>query len=256
MKPNFGFTFGRTPESQSQEYQELVKRLEEQAKTQTTTPDVQEPQPRESQTGKGDINGKWVYVPSINTSFAVERSNNNLDWTETHKPLIHQGLRMPTPRETWELIFYLKDNIGNPEHKRVYDDILKTTPAGTWHGEWQNAYFTQENGKFYIQNVTKINKKGELEFGNKKELTDYLNSDVWADTSSRANISDEGLCKSTSNLGTYAQGGNIYFRKPRDKSVARFSADSGRAYLNCCGVPSGRGASLGVRVCAEGTRKK
>src|SRR3989338_3676512 len=92
-------------------------------------------------TSAPNIDG-FIYVPSINLYVAKERSLQGLNWNDTHKKILSEGLgRMPTPNETWELIKYAKANLSNPELKNVYDDILKTTPQNTWHGEWQNAKF-------------------------------------------------------------------------------------------------------------------
>ena len=208
-----------------------------------------------TQTGEGWINDKWIYVPSIDTRFAVQRTHQNLKWYDTHKQIIPQKFRMPTPSETWELIFYLKDNLSNPEHKAVYDDILKTTPENTWHGEWQNAYFSAESEKMYVQHVKAISSNGELEMTDKVELIDYLKQDGWADITLKTNISEKGLCKVSSDLQNYNQDKNIYYWYPRDKSVVRFDADSDRASLNCYRDPSDRYSSLGVRLCAEGAQK-
>ena len=41
------------------------------------------------------------------------------------------------------------------------------------------------------------------------------------------------------------------FNKFKDKLVAWFLADSGRAYLYCGGYPGGSSSSLGVRFCKE-----
>lgn len=208
------------------------------------------------QSNQGWIRDGFVYVPSIDLSFAAQRTHQNINWYDTHKQLAEEKLRMPTPRETWELIFYLKDNLDNPEYEQVYNDILKLTPKDTWHGEWQNAFFTKAGDKTYIQHVKGIKSNGELELSPKKELTDFLNSDCWADISSIANISQDGLCNKQSNLTKYAQGGNIYSWPPFDKSVARFGAGSDWANLYCGRRPDGALTSLGVRACAEGARPK
>ncbi|MFA5174465.1 MAG: hypothetical protein WC438_04765 [Candidatus Pacearchaeota archaeon] len=209
---------------------------------------------RQNQAGKGEINDKWVYVPLIDMSFARQRTHQNTNWYDQNKALISENLLMPTPEQTWELIFYLKDNLDNPEHREVYDDILKRTPKDIWHGENQNAYFTKEGDKFYIQHIKGIKSNGELVLTNKVEISDYLNSDCWADISSKANITDKGLCKTSSSIQNYSQGNNIYFWQPRNNSVARFYAGSDRVDLDCGRNPENAGASLGVRGCAEGAK--
>lgn len=250
---NFGFTFGRTREGQEKDLQELEKRLAEQERQQPQpNPHTQNP---EQPIQEGRINNGWIYVPSNGLEYATERSHQDLNWTNTHKQLIPKGLRMPTITETWELIFYLQTNLTDPKHKEIYNDILKTTQI-RWHGEWQNDFFTHENGKVYIQHIKGLKSNGELEFTPKKEITGYIKQDTFADISSRANISNEGLCKSPLKTQTYQQGENIYFFHPRNKAVARFVADSCWAVLDCNWGPTYSNSSLGVRAVREAPHLK
>jgi hypothetical protein len=251
MTRNFGWTFGRTPEGRDRDYADLVKRLETQP-PENKDEDKPQEEGQENQTGRGWINNEWIYVPSINMRFAKTRSNYNLNWSDTHKTLIPQGLRMPKPEDTWALIHYLKANLSDRQHKEVYDDILKTTPVNTWHGEWQNAVYSHDGGKVYVQHVKGLKKNGDIDLTSKVEIKNYLTSDGWADITANANISDKGLCKVASSKSSYFQGENIYFWYPRDKAVARFDANSSGAVLDCDWYPYVTVASLGVRTCAEG----
>ena len=208
-----------------------------------------------SQTNFPNIKG-YIHVPSINLSFAEERSLYGKTWYDTHKALIPRRLRMPTIKETEELIFYLKNNLSDPRLKKVYDDILKITPKDTWHGEWQNNIFSKDSNGMYTQRVIGLDKKGELILSAKEKLENCLNSDGWADFSSKSKLTSQGLCKESSNLSEYKQGDNIYFWYPRDERVARFDVDSGGASLNCDGGPGDSDSSLGVRACAEGAVAK
>ena len=195
----------------------------------------------------------FIYVPSIELYVAKERSHHNLDWYNTHKTIIPQGLRMPTPRETWELIFYLQDNLDNPELKQVYDDILKKTQTNDQHGEWQNAIFTQDKKGRYIQRVTGIDNRG-LVLSQKERLEDHLEKDCLADIT-RSSINSQGLCTLESALDSYHQGRNIYFSHPTAGAVARFIADSVRVYLICLGDPLDSDSDLGVRLVAQPHKK-
>jgi hypothetical protein len=243
MNTNFGYTFGRTEENRNKEFAELVKRLEKKPATVNTSRTVQKDKP-------ADVTNKdgFVYVPPINLYFAEERSNYNLTWDATHKKVIPEGYEMPSPMETWKFIDYLKNNLSVPKLKKVYDDILKTTPQNTWHGEWQNAIYSNEDGKVWVRHVRGLKKNGEIDLSDRVELNGYLNSDGWADVTSMNNISDEGLCKIASSKDKYSQGENIYFYHPRNGNVARFVANSVRAYLGCHWDPTYSNASLGVRL--------
>ena len=53
----------------------------------------------------------FVYVPSINTYFAKQRTNLGKNWFETHKELQTNGEKMPTIPEFLEFLKYLKDSI-------------------------------------------------------------------------------------------------------------------------------------------------
>ena len=196
----------------------------------------------------------FIYVPSINLYVSKERTLQNKNWNDTHKEVLRNGLgRMPTPNETWELIKYAKANLSNPELKNVYDDILKTTPQNTWHGEWQNAKFSEDKKIKYVQRVISLDKQGELVYSPRERLDDYLIEDCWAEFNS---TNKQGLLTRKHSSLSYAQGQNIYFYHPRNNSVARFGANSDGAYLNCGGNPSYSYSALGVRLVREATPRK
>ena len=189
-----------------------------------------------------------IYVPSINAYFDEERSLHNLDWYETHKKVLGERLgRMPTPRETWELILYAKANLSDLKLRKVYDDILKTTPRNTWHGEWQNAEFSENKGVMYIQRVISLDKNGELVYSTRERLEDCLMKDCLAELTPN----NQGLLTRKHSGSSYSQGENIYFWHPIDKDVARFGAGSVGAGFVCNRYPSDRYSSLGVRLVHE-----
>lgn len=117
-----------------------------------------------------DLKG-YIYVPSARLYFAKERSLQGLNWTDTHKKALSEGLgRMPTPKETWGLISYAKSHLNDFQLRKIYDDILKTTPENTWHGEWQNAKFSEDQGTMYVQRVISLDKKGEVVYSNREKF--------------------------------------------------------------------------------------
>jgi len=250
MKPNFGFTFGRTPESQSQEYQELVKRLEEQAKTQTTTPDVQEP-PLNTQNSNSQPqtrNNNFIYVPSINLSFSDSRLLLNKNWDETNDELRNQGLFMPTPSQFREFLKSLRDS-KDANYKALYKDI--TEVRSPWRSNWLNAKFEKRKNGMYThsKNILENGKYKDVE----QKITDFLSKDrtpgisldSWLDSNTPHGLPPANVPQ-----------GDLYYWYPREGNVAGFVAVSGRAYLVCDGDPSYRFASLGVFACAEGARSK
>ena len=160
---------------------------------------------------------------------------------------------MPKPRETWDLIFYLKDNLQNPGCKELYDLLLKKTPEDTWHGAWQNAFYEEDSGgKMYVKDLTGFNSNNEPVFSQRREITDYIKNDCYADITNRVNITDEGLVRVvSSNQKNYQQGEDIMSWKPRDKAVAWFGADSDGAGFDWDGDPACCDASLGVVLAAK-----
>jgi hypothetical protein len=205
----------------------------------------------------------FIYVPTIDLYFAKQRTLQGENWENTHKQLYQKTLelphkprlRMPKPTETWDLIFYLKEHLDNPDFKKVCDDILKKTPEGKWHGEWQNILFSEERQEKYFQYVVDIDSNGKLVFSEKQKLENCLNQDGFADILDKRRLSSQGLCNTLSKKQTYIQGENIYFWYPRNGAVAGFLAGSDGVVLSCGRYPSSRSASLGVRACAEGTQK-
>ena len=196
----------------------------------------------------------FIYVPSINLYVAKKRSLQGLNWSDTHKKILSEGLgRMPTPNETWDLIKYAKTNLNNSGLRTIYDDILKTTPQNTWHGEWQNAKFSKDQGITYVQRVISLDKRGELVYSNREKLDDCLMEDCWAEFNSS---NKQGLLTRKHSSSSYAQGDNIYFWFPREGGVARFVANSDGAVLDCFRYPSYSYSVLGVRLVREATPRK
>ena len=189
-----------------------------------------------------------IYVPSINAYFDEERSLHNLDWYKTHKKILGEGLgRMPTSKETWELISHAKANLSDLKLRKVYDDILKTTPKDTWHGEWQNAIFIKDGNDMYVQRVTGLDSNRELIYSGREKLEDCLMKSCFADLTPNR----QGLLTREHPNQNYVQRDNIYFWRPIDKCVAWFGALSVRAIFDCDGDPSGRDSPLGVRLVHE-----
>jgi hypothetical protein len=190
----------------------------------------------------------WSYVPSIGMEFSPDLNELGSNWYDAHKLTRAKGFVMPSPDETWALIFEAKANLAKLEFRKLFEFFTKKTPKNTWHGEWQDAFFKEENGKMYVHRFKGLNKKREPEFHAGVDITGtYLANDGYANISQRADITPQGLCKVEDVRTDYAKGENIYFNKPVDGAVAGFFAGSGMAGLYCDRHPSNSYASLGVR---------
>jgi len=200
---NLGFTFGKTEEGDRRDYEELERRLAEKKITppaDLTTPDNNPPQTA--------LTNGWLYVPSIGMEFSPDLEGFNSNWYDSHKLARSKGFVMPSPYETWALIFEAKANLSKPEFRKVYEFFTRKTPKDTWHGEWQDAFFKVEEGKMYMYGLKGFNPKGEPEFHNKIDITQngYLTKDGYADISQRANITPQGLCKVADSRKDYVEG--------------------------------------------------
>jgi hypothetical protein len=190
----------------------------------------------------------WLYVPSIGMGFAPNLTGFESNWYDSHKLARQHDYIMPSPDETWELIFEAKANLDKPEFRKIYEFFTEKTPKNTWHGEWQDAYLKEEAKKMYMHRFKEINAQGEPEFHPGVDITGtYLANDGYANISQRANITSQGLCKVTDQKADYTKGENIFTWYPRNGSVAGFYADSDRAGFGCDWDPTYSILSLGVR---------
>jgi hypothetical protein len=180
--------------------------------------------------------------------FAPDLNEFNSNWYDAHKQTRAKGFVMPSPEETWALIFEAKAHLDKPEFRKVYEFFTNKTPKNTWHGEWQDAFFKEENEKMYMHRFKGLNKKGEPEFHTGIDITGtYLANDGYANISQRANITSQGLCKVADSRTNYVKGENIYSWYPGDGSVAGVDAYSDGACFGCLRDPSISFSSLGVR---------
>jgi hypothetical protein len=190
----------------------------------------------------------WSYVPSIGMEFSPTLDGLGSNWYDAHKLARGSGFVMPSPAETWALLFEAKANLAKPEFRKLFEFFTEKTPKNTWHGEWQDAFFREENGKMYMHRFKGLNTQGNPEFHAGVNITGtYLANDGYANIFKRANITPQGLCKVADSRTDYAKGKNICSWYPRDGSIAWFDADSNRANFDCVRGPSSSDASLGVR---------
>ena len=247
MERNFGFTFGRTPEGRESDYRALVKRLEQQsAPTSPAVPQIPDVTPDNNPPQVTPTNG-WLYVPSIGMEFSPTLDGLNSNWYDAHKLARGKGFVMPSPAETWALIFEAKAKLSNPAFRKIYEFFTEKTASG-WHSEWQDAYFKKSGKKMYMSTLEKFDTKDKPIFHNATDITGtYLANDGYANISQRTNITSQGLCKVADSRTDYVKGENIYSWCPKDGAVARFFASSDWAGLDCYGDPASSDSSLGVR---------
>ena len=149
----------------------------------------------------------------MNAFFAKERTIACRDWFTTNKELIKKGYQMPTPRETWDLIFYLKDNLDKPECQKVYDEILDTD-GKTQVGEWQNFLVVENNAGIdsyknsYCKRALGLDSKNNLIFSQKEAFANHVNSKGFVDIGF---INPQGLPSLIDSNKKYIKGKNIYF---------------------------------------------
>ncbi len=245
IERKLGFTFGRTLEGRESDYNALLKRLEQQSAP--VTPNIPKVTPDDNPAQVTPTSG-WLYVPSIGMEFSPTLEGFGSNWYDAHKLARGKGFVMPSPAETWALIFEAKANLARPEFRKIYEFFTEKTLQNTWHSEWQDASFIEKGNKMYMHRLKDFTKKDEPIFYKGLDITGtYLAKDGYANISQMTNITPEGLCKVGDTRTNYVKGENRYFWYPRDGTVARFNAGSDGADLDCFRNPSVSSSSLGVR---------
>ena len=202
----------------------------------------------------------YVIVPNTNILIAKKETFKGLNWNDTHFKLAENGLFMPAPKlftDYFQSVIRaeqgkekLYDGAGNllksQEVNEIYKYLTTDYNKGCW--TWLDALFKQESDKWkVISNHKVVNNKL---VGQPNDLEKCLMEDCFCDL----DFNKQGLAISKSKSQSYSQSNNIYFWHPRNNAVARFNADSGRAYLYCYGGPDDRDDSLGVFACAVGAK--
>ena len=283
MKRNFGPTFGRTEEGYRKDYLELEKRLKEQpqvdpVQTQGVQP-ITTPNPEPVIMPNTQINTDDFIQLEINGIHGNQalispyelQDHNNLNYGNTHIKLLNNGLYMPTPyifMNFFKQVISAYDNktkmytakgkqLSTQEITDMYKhltknhiDIYKANNPGAW--TWLNGKFIQDvnTEEFDLETVIGLN-NNQLVI-KKEKLKSCLNEDCFV----KLDFNNQGLALQKDPKQKYHQGTNIYFWSPVDGRVARFDANSDRAYLLVClRNPSGSIPALGVFGSCEATQK-
>ena len=189
----------------------------------------------------------YIFVPSIGLYVAKQRTHPGLNWFQTHEELHKENLRMPTIYEFKEFLKYLRQNqnglndASSQEITTIIDDIL--TVRNPWRAEWLDAKFEKRAKGIYIIEKNDPNTIQPLEKCLMKDKGPGIDLEDWLNNSTKQGLPNPKAKK-----------GQLYYWYPRDTAVARFNADSDRAYLYCDWYPTNLDASLGVFACAEGAR--
>ena len=215
---------------------------------------------------KSNIKGEdYIRIPGTTTIISRQESNKGLNWENTHYTLAENGLYMPSPSLFMPYFMHVRDaSQGNTTLYTAGNNPIPTNEAeelwkylstdynnGCW--TWLDAKFSEENNVWKIGHNHKVIQKGKdksLE-GKTETLESCIRKDCFVDLE----FNTQGLPIRKSQNQNYKQGENIYYWHPRNKTVARFYADSGRAFLSCGRNPSGSNRALGVFACAEGAQK-
>ncbi len=202
------------------------------------------------------INYKNTSKDSLGREFI---GNNN--WHEALKMDLALGVKAPSLEETTDYLRLLY--LGSQGKIKVYDvsgkqieskqcekylvDVVKA--KNPWRAEWLDADFKTKGKELHINYHVfdkngKIIQKSEVLDKNTlmKDKTPGISLENWIE-----NPTKQGLPSNKTKLG------NLYYWYPRDdnNSVARFSANTGRADLYCGRYPSFRVSGLGVRAAKQ-----
>jgi len=211
---------------------------------------------------KADINpADYIQIPDRNILIAKEETFKEENWINTHYKLAENGLFMPSPaifmpyfvnvRNAAQGDLILYDGNNNPLSIDEAEDLWKYLSTGHRDGcwTWLDACFTHiDRWMIAYDNKVQLYSKGNKDFNHKFcDLESTLDGECYVDI----DFDRQGFPKSQSAHQEYKQGENIYYRPPRDGTVARFCAVSSKASLYCDANPDKPHSLLRVFACAE-----
>jgi len=201
----------------------------------------------------------YVHIPKQEFVTAIAETDFNLNYEEVHKAVLKKGLAVPEISQFMTFHNYIIDCYknkkqifdaeGNPLSNKIKNDLYKQLTENCW--TWLNGLFHISGDKKTIEKVIGLD-SNDILLTKREDLENYLEENCYADF---IKLNKQGIPNSNAKFfkQDFVEGKNIYFYQPADERVARFYADSVRAYLYCNRDSSGRGSSLGVR--AVGTSK-
>ena len=177
-----------------------------------------------------------VYVPEAGIYFAKKRTHLNEDWNQTHLSLASEKTRMPTIEEFRKSLKYFKTS-KDRELQTLYDEIAQV--KSPWRANWLDAYFEKRKDGLYVLTGNKT-KPEKMEACLMSDKTPGINLESWL-----SNATSQGLPKPE------ISDGDLYYWHPLENRVARFSAGSDWADLDCNWGPDDRFSDLGVFAVAD-----
>lgn len=210
----------------------------------------------------------YIQIPGTSSLISKSESYKGKKWDETHYVLAENGLYMPTPslfmmhflnvRNAIQKNTSLYDGNSNQIPMNEAEDLWKYLASGHMGGcwTWLDSKFIEGAGALGLDIITNhkvvINGLSKSLAGKiRMPLETCIQEYCFIDLDS---INSQGLPAIKSPSQEYKQGQSIYFWHPIKDRVAWFVANSDGADLDCDGDPSDSDSSLGVFLCAEGTK--
>ncbi len=188
------------------------------------------------------------YIGNINWEQALKLNQTlgnmtlNLRQFIDFKELLEKGRKTEIGKNSG---VYFAD--GHPVHQNrlsiIYEEICEV--RSPWRSEWLDAKFNVEpqTSSSFISYDHRLQSDGTLKPEvNMEKLENHVKDNCWIDESS---FNKQGLPTKKSSKQ------NLYYWGPSNNSVAGFVANSDRAYLYCCRIPSNSYSALGVRATAS-----
>ncbi|MDO8623376.1 MAG: hypothetical protein Q7R52_03950 [archaeon] len=155
----------------------------------------------------------YIQLPS-GIRIAKESSYFDFGLDDAHTHLFAKNLRVPTMRETWDLLFFAKENLSNPELEKIYN---------YGHGEWQNAIFRKGTG-FNGLDLNITNPSNSSIDPSITPLEKCIWEACYVDISSPKYINSQGLPTKKASKQKDFPGETIYYYPPKEDCLAYFSA--------------------------------
>jgi len=213
----------------------------------------------------------YIQIPGTDILIAKEETFKGETWKDTHYKLSENGLFMPSPaifmtyfvkvREAAQGNLNLHDENDNPISRDEAEDLWKYLSTSHRNGcfIWLDAKFYREKwkwlpgkkGKWKIAYDHKVQQDSK---GNKTlvpQKTEGLESTLHGEGYVNLDFDRQGFPTKRSPNQKYKQGENIYYRSPRNGTVAIFYANDLETALSCDANSGNSNSRLGVFACAK-----